>query len=128
MSIIVRRKGSREYAYAARRDGTRMVQSYIGPLVRPDVRRRVEAARWATVMPSHTMRLFAGVDPADLHLQRNAGAIIACVLENGDLEDQRWLTRAYPASSIVDVLLSAEGLSDRTRNFWTVWFEVPDAS
>lgn len=128
MSIIVRKKGSREYAYAARRDGTRMVQSYVGPLARPDVRRRVEAARWATVMPAHTMRLFAGMNPQALHLQRNAGAIIACVLEDGDLEDQRWLACVYPASAIVDVLLSARDLSNRTRNFWMVWFEVPDAS
>jgi hypothetical protein len=128
MSIIVRKTGNREYAYVARRDGTRMIQTYIGPLARPEVRRRVAAAQWVTAIPAHTMRLFAGVDPADLHLQRNAGPIIACVLEDGDLEDQRWLTRAYSASSIVDVLLSAKGLSDRTRSFWMVWFEVPDAS
>jgi hypothetical protein len=128
MSIIIRKTGNREYAYVARRDGARMVQTYIGPLARPEVRRRVAAAQWGTTIPAHTMRLFAGVDPAALHLQRNAGTIIACVLEDGDLEDHRWLTRAYSASSIVDVLLSAKGLPDRTRNFWMVWFEVPDAS
>jgi hypothetical protein len=128
MSIIVRKTGNREYAYVAHRDGTRMVQSYIGPLARTDVRRRVEAARWVTMIPTHAMRLFAGMDPADLHLQRNAGTIIARLLEQGDLEDQRWLARVYPASSIVDVVLSAKGLSDQTRNFWMVWFEVPDAS
>jgi hypothetical protein len=105
-----------------------MVQTYIGPLARTDVRRRVEAARLVTMIPTHAMRLFTGMDPADLHLQRNAGTIIACVLEQGDLEDLRWLSRAYPGSSIVDVVLSANGLSDRTRNFWMVWFEVPDAS
>jgi hypothetical protein len=83
MSIIVRKTGNREYAYVARRDGTRMIQTYIGPLARPEVRRRVAAAQWVTAIPAHTMRLFAGVDPADLHLQRNAGPIIACVLEDG---------------------------------------------
>jgi hypothetical protein len=128
MSIIVRKTGNREYAYVAHREGARMVQTYIGPLARTDVRRRVEAARWVTMIPTHAMRLFTGMDPADLHVQRNAGTIIACVLEQGDLEDLRWLSRAYPASSIVDVVLSAKGLSDRTRNFWMVWFEVPDAS
>jgi hypothetical protein len=128
MSIIVRKTGNREYAYVAHREGARMVQTYIGPLARTDVRRRVEAARWVTMIPTHAMRLFTGMDPADLHLQRNAGTIIACVLEQGDLEDLRWLSRAYPGSSIVDVVLSANGLSDRTRNFWMVWFEVPDAS
>jgi hypothetical protein len=128
MSIIVRKTGNREYAYVAHREGARMVQTYIGPLARTDVRRRVEAARLVTMIPTHAMRLFTGMDPADLHLQRNAGTIIACVLEQGDLEDLRWLSRAYPGSSIVDVVLSANGLSDRTRNFWMVWFEVPDAS
>jgi hypothetical protein len=128
MSIIVRKTGNREYAYEAHRDGARMVQSYIGPLARPDVRRRVEAAEWATTMPLHTMRLFTGVDPSALHLQRNAPAIIACVLERGDLEDLRWLAYVYPTSAIIDVLLSAKDLPERVRSFWMVWFEVPDAS
>ncbi|MCX6084495.1 MAG: hypothetical protein NT102_05975 [Caldiserica bacterium] len=128
MSIIIRKTGNREYVYVAHRDGARMVQSYIGPLARPEVRRRVEAAQRATTMPLHTMRLFAGVDPSALHLQRNAAAIIACLLEQGDLEDLRWLAYVYPASAIIDVLLSTKGLSPRARNFWIVWFEVADAS
>lgn len=112
----------------AHRDGARMVQTYIGPLTRPEVRRRVEAAQRATTMPLHTTRLFTTVDPIALHLQRNAAAIIACVLEHGDLEDLRWLVRAYPVSAVVDVVLSAKGLSARARNFWMVWFEESDAS
>jgi hypothetical protein len=74
------------------------------------------------------MRLFAGVDPSALSLQRDAATIIACLLEQGDLEDLRWLAGVYPVSAIVDVLLSEKGLSERARNFWMVWFEVPDAS
>jgi len=128
MSIIIRKTGNREYAYVAHRDGARMVQSYIGPLARPEVRRRVEVAQRATMMPVHTMRLFAAVDPGALHLQRDAVAIIACLMDRGDVEDLRWLVYVYPASVIVDVLLSEKGLSARTRNFWMVWFEVPDAS
>ena len=128
MSIIIRKTGNRQYAYVARRSGARMIQSYIGPLARPDVRRRVEAAQRATTMPPHTMRLFAGVDPSALHLQRDAAAIIACLLEQGDLEDLRWLVCVYPTSAIVDAVLSAKGLSARARNFWMVWFEEPNAS
>ena len=79
-------------------------------------------------MPLHTMRLFAGVDPSALHLQRDAAAIIACLLEQGDLEDLQWFACVYPVSAIVDVVLSAKGLSARARNFWMVWFEEPDAS
>jgi len=128
MSISIRKTGNREYAYVAHRDGARMVQSYIGPLARPDVRQRVDAAQRATRMPLHTMWLFAGVDPSALSLQRDAPAIIACLLEQGDLEDLRWLLYVYPVSAVVDVVLSAKGLSARARNFWTAWFEVPDAS
>ena len=128
MSIIIRKTGNREYVYVAHRDGARMVQSYIGPLARPEVRRRVEAARRAATIPPHTMRLFAGVDPSTLHLQRNAGAIIACLLEQGDLEDLQWFACVYPVSTIVDVVLSAKGLSARARNFWMVWFEESNAS
>jgi hypothetical protein len=127
MSIIVRKTGNREYAYEAHRDGARMVQSYIGSLARPEVRRRVEAAQRATTMPAHTMRLFAAVDPGALHLQRDTAAIIACLLERGDLEDLRWLACVYPTSAIIDVLLSAKDLPERVRSFWMVWFEVPDA-
>jgi hypothetical protein len=128
MSIIVRKTGNREYAYEAHRDGARMVQSYIGPLVRPEVRRRVEVAQRATMMPVHTVRLFAGTGASPLHLQRDTAAIIACLLERGDLEDLRWLACVYPTSAIIDVLLSAKDLPERMRSFWMVWFEVPDAS
>jgi hypothetical protein len=128
MSIIVRRTGSRQYAYEAHRDGARMVQTYVGPLARPEVRRRVEAAQRATTMPAHTLRLFAQTGPDALHLQRNAGVIIARVLEQGDVEDLQWLSYVYPSSAIIDVLLSAKDVSARARNFWIVWFEVPDAS
>ena len=128
MSIIIRKTGNREYAYVAHRDGARMVQSYIGPVARLEVRRRVEAAQRATTMPVHTMRLFAGRDSGTLHLQRDATAIIACLLEQGDMEDLQWLAYVYPVSAIVDVVLSAAALSARACNFWAVWFEVPDAS
>ena len=128
MSITIRKTGNKEYAYMAHRDGARMVQSYIGPLTRPEVRQRVDAAQRATTIPVHTMRLFAGVDPTALSLQRDAAAIIACLLEQGDLEDLRWLAGVYPESTIIDVVLSAKDVSARARNFWMVWFEVPDAS
>jgi len=128
MSITIRKTGNKEYAYMAHRDGAHMVQSYIGPLTRPEVRRRVDAAQRATTMSLHTMRLFAGVDPSTLSLQRDAAAIIACLLEQGDLEDLRWLAGVYPESTIIDVVLSAKDVSARARNFWMVWFEVPDAS
>ena len=128
MSITIRKTGNKEYAYMAHRDGARMVQSYIGPLTRPEVRRRVDTAQRATTMPLHTMRLFAGVDPSTLSLQRDAAAIIACLLEQGDLQDLSWLFHVYPVSAIVDVLLSEKGLSERARNFWIMWFEEPHAS
>ena len=128
MSITIRKTGNKEYAYMAHRDGARMVQSYIGPLARPEVRQRVDAAQRATTVPVHTMRLFADMDPTALSLQRDAAAIIACLLEQGDLEDLRWLAGVYPESTIIDVVLSAKDVSARARNFWMVWFEVPDAS
>jgi len=128
MSIIIRSIGSRKYAYAAHRDGARMVQSYIGPLTRSEVRRRVDVARRATTVPEHTMWLFAAADPIGLRLQRDAASVITRVLEHGDLADMQWLAFVYPVSAIVDVVLSPAALSARARNFWLVWFEVPDAS
>jgi hypothetical protein len=74
------------------------------------------------------MRLFTAVAPDALSLQRNAAHIIATVLEHGDLEDVQWLTHVYPGSTVVDVILAGVELSPRVRNFWSVWFKVPDAS
>lgn len=123
MSIVVRKVGGREYAYEAHRQGARMVQSYIGPLARPEVARRVRIAREAVTVPAHTLRLFSTAPS----VQRDAGALIRTVLEQGDLEDVRWMMLAYPVSTIVDVLLAAD-LPAETRNFWLVWFEVRGAS
>ncbi|MHB8108065.1 MAG: DUF6922 domain-containing protein [Candidatus Cryosericum sp.] len=128
MSIVIRKTGNREYVYEAHRDGARMVQSYIGPLAHPEVRRRVEAAQRVATIPEHTMRLFAGIDQNTLLLQKNTATIIATVLEHGDLEDVQWLTLAYAGSAIVDAVLAGTGLSLKVCNFWRVWFEVPDAS
>lgn len=128
MSIVVRKTGTREYVYAAHRDGRRMVQEYVGPLNRPDVQLRVKMARRAGTVPAHTLRLFAGVDPGSLALPRDAATIIHRVLEQGDVEDLEWLTWVFAANAIVDVLLSARELTPRVRNFWLVWFGVPDAS
>lgn len=126
MSIVIRKSGSREYAYEAHRDGARMVQSYIGPLARADVRRRVEAAQRATTIAEHTTRLFP--DASVLRLQKDAARIIAVVLERGDLDDMQWLRWAYADSAIVDVVLAGRDLSPRTSNFWNAWFSVSDAS
>lgn len=128
MSIIIRKTGNREYVYEAHRDGPRMVQTYLGPLARPDVQSRVKAARRAATVPAHTMRLFTSVSPGVVSLQRNSTDVIATILEHGDLDDVGWLTCAYPGSAIVDAVLAGTGLSPRTRNFWRIWFEVSDAS
>ncbi|MHB8107493.1 MAG: hypothetical protein ACYDH4_08745 [Candidatus Cryosericum sp.] len=128
MSIVIRKTGNREYVYEAHRDGARMVQSYIGPLARLEVRCRVEAAQRVATIPEHTMRLFAGVDQHPLLLQKNTATIIMTVLERGDLEDVQWLTLAYAGSAIVDAVLAGTGLSLMACNFWRVWFEVSNAS
>jgi len=74
------------------------------------------------------MRLFDGADPGTLHLQKDAAVIIARLLEQGDLEDLRWLNCVYPTSAVIDAVLSVKGLSARARNFWMVWFEESNAS
>jgi len=117
MSILVRTIHGRQYAYVSRREGKRMIQTYLGPMSRPDVQAAVDG-------------LSGDTDPESLDLSRHATAIIERVLEMGDLQDVRWLQHRYTGTTIAQVLTLSKGLSPRSRVFWNLWFgrEVSRAS
>ncbi|MFA5789814.1 MAG: hypothetical protein WC976_01930 [Caldisericia bacterium] len=130
MSILVRTIHGRQYAYVSRREGKRMIQTYLGPMSRPDVQASVDSLSEEKGVPTRLRRLFWDTDPESLDLSRHATAIIERVLEMGDLHDVRWLQHRYTGTTIAQVLTLSKGLSPRSRVFWNLWFgrEVPCAS
>ena len=130
MSIVVHTIHGRQYAYVSRREGKCMIQTYLGPMSRPDVQAAVDGLSEEKEIPERLRRLFWDTDPESLDLSRHATAIIERVLEMGDLQDVRWLQHRYTGTTIAQVLTLSKGLSPRSRVFWNLWFgrEVPCAS
>ena len=122
MSIVVHTIHGRQYAYVSRREGKRMIKTYLGPMSRPDVQAAVDSLSEEKGVPSRLHRLFWDTDPESLDLSRHATAIIERVLEMGDLQDVRWLQRRYAGTTITQVLTLSKGLSPRSRVFWNLWF------
>jgi hypothetical protein len=128
MSVLIRTIGSRQYAYTVRRSGGRTIQTYLGPLARPDVAAKVAVLNEEGSVPSQFHRFFWDTDPAGIDLHRHAGYVISRILETGSLRAVWWLQLQYPTSTILHVLASSRGLSARSRRFWSSWFEVSRAS
>jgi len=130
MSILVRTIHGRQYAYVSRREGKRMVQTYLGPMSRPDVQAAVDSLSEEKGIPTRLRRLFWDTDPASLDSSLHAAVIIERVLEMGGLQDVRWLQHRYAGTMIAQVLTLSKGLSPRSRVFWNLWFgrEAPRAS
>lgn len=128
MSVLIRTIGNRQYAYLVRRSGARTVQTYLGPMARPDVAAKVAALKEEGSIPSQFHRFFWDTDPSAIDLHRHAAYVIARILETGSLQAMWWLQRQYPTSTILEVLASSKGLSARSRRFWSAWFEVSRAS
>jgi len=128
MSVLIRTIGNRQYAYLVRRSGARTVQTYLGPMARPDVAAKVAALKEEGSIPSQFHRFFWDTDPSAIDLHRHAAYVIARILETGSLQAIWWLQRQYPTSTILQVLASSKGLSARSRRFWSAWFEVTRAS
>lgn len=130
MSILIRTIHGRQYAYSSRREGKRMIQTYLGPMSRPGVQAAVDSLSEEKGIPARLRRLFWDTDPQLLDSSLHAAAIIERVLELGDLQDVRWLQHRYTGTAIAQVLTLSKGLSPRSRTFWNLWFgrEVSCAS
>jgi len=122
MTIVVRTIHGGQYAYISRREGKRTVQTYLGPMSRPDVQAAVDSLSEEKGIPARLRRLFWDTDSQSLDSSRHAAAIIERVLELGDLQDMRWLQHRYAGTMIAQVLTLSKGLSPRSRVFWNLWF------
>jgi len=127
MSIITKKIGKREYAYLVFREGKKVIQKYLGPASDPKVLKLMEGKRDVIMIPERLWPLFWDVNPAEIHVRRNARYIIERILELGDLTAVHWLHMIYPMGKIIDVLSMSRNLTEKAGNFWRIWFEVDRA-
>jgi hypothetical protein len=128
MHVLIRTIGSQRYAYVAVRSNGRTVQTYLGPMTRPDVAARVASLQAEGDIPPQFHQLFWDVDPECVDLRKHARYVIERVLDAGSLQAVWWLQREYRTRDIERVLASGKGLSARSRAFWSAWFEATRAS
>jgi hypothetical protein len=128
MSIAFKEIGGRKYAYIAYRNGKKVVQSYLGPANRPDVIAQMAAVEKDKSMPSQLFKFFWDVDPKKLNVRRHRRFIIERILDLGDLEAFWWAQKQYPTALLIEVGLTSRRLSQRSRQFWKIWFEGAYAS
>ena len=123
VAIVIKTVKNRKYAYIAFRVGKKVVHQYLGSVDDPEVKKRIGCLTIRKALPESMYRLFWDVDPAGIDLKRHSRYIIERVLEFGNLTDVCWLQRHYPTAHIMEVCESSRRLSQKSRNFWRIWFE-----
>ena len=123
MSIVIKARGSRRYAYRARREAGKVVQRYIGSMDDPKTLRIVENELCKYQVPKHFYRFFWDIDPSTLDTKKRSQYVVGRILEVGNLDAFGWLREIYPTSYIRGVNETVKGISDKSRNFWKIWLE-----
>lgn len=126
MAIITRKIGNKEYAYLILREGEKVIHKYLGSLKNPQVTRLMDTQKESSSIPARLHSLFWDTSLEKIHLKRNARYIIERLLEFGDMFALEWLQRAYPTRTIIDVIFLSRNLTEKSRNFWMLWFGVAD--
>jgi hypothetical protein len=127
MSVIIKKIGKNKYAYLVIREGKRVVHKYLGPLNNPQVAKIISERKEISAIPKHLYYLFWDTSLNNIHIKRNARYIIERVLEFGDMDAVQWLQKVYSTQNIVDVLNLSKTITEKSRNFWMIWFGVIDA-
>ncbi|MCL5421663.1 MAG: hypothetical protein M1461_04230, partial [Nitrospirae bacterium] len=127
MNVVVKKVGRGEYAYLVVREGRKVVHKYLGSIDNPRVSKMMRDKKETSAIPEQFRSLFWDTSLVNIHIRRNARYIIERVLEFGDMDAVNWLQRVYPVQTIVDVLQLSRGITEKSRNFWMVWFGVSDA-
>ncbi|MCG2722446.1 MAG: hypothetical protein L6290_10605 [Thermodesulfovibrionales bacterium] len=127
MAIITRKIGNKEYAYLILREGEKVIHKYLGSLKNPQVTRLMDTQKESSSIPARLHSLFWDTSLEKIHMKRNARYIIERLLEFGDMYALEWLQRVYPTRTIIDVIFLSRNITDKSRNFWMLWFGVADA-
>ena len=124
MSVISKKVGKKKYAYFSVREGSRVVHKYIGSLDDPKVMKMISDKAETKGVPPRFRPLFWDTSLENIHINRNARYIIERVLEFGDLAAVEWLQKVYPVRKIADVLKLSKVISEKSKNFWMIWFGI----
>ena len=122
MSVVIKKVGNNEYAYLAYRRGGKVVQKYLGAVADSKVRRMIANIEAEKSVPRRFRSLFWDTDLSKITVRNNASYIIERVLELGGLGAVRWIQKMYPTRQIVETCESSRKISDKSKNFWRIWF------
>lgn len=128
MSILIKKIGKKEYAYLAYRAGARVVHKYLGPASSDRVADKIAEMKATETVGDEYRSLFWDTDLKNINMKRNANYIIERVLEMGDFSALKWIQNIYPARKIIEVVETSRKISQKSRNFWRIWFGVADVS
>jgi hypothetical protein len=126
MNVVTKRIGKREYTYLVVREGKKVVHKYLGPTDEPKVIKIISDKKETSAIPARFRTLFWDTSLSKIHIKRNARYIIERVLEFGNMDAIEWLQKVYPLQTIIDVLNMSRIITEKSRNFWLIWFGVTD--
>jgi hypothetical protein len=126
MNVVTKRIGKREYTYLVVREGKKVVHKYLGPADEPKVIKIISDKKETSAIPARFRTLFWDTSLSKIHIKRNARYIIERVLEFGNMDAIEWLQKVYPLQTIIDVLNMSRIITEKSRNFWLIWFGVTD--
>ncbi|NIS75499.1 MAG: hypothetical protein GTO08_09515 [Deltaproteobacteria bacterium] len=99
-----------------------MVHRYIGPAGSKESNALMNLKKVTAQVPNTFKDLFWDTSPSRIHLGKHARYVIERVLEYGGLDAFHWLQLVYPSRKIIEVLHTSRGLSEKSRNYWRIWF------
>ena len=126
MNLITKKIGNGEYAYLVFREGKKIVHKYLGSVNNPQVIKLTTGKKDVSIIPKWLQYLFWDTSLNKIHIKQNARYIIERVLEFGDMYALEWLQRVYPTRNIIDVIFLSRNLTEKSRNFWRLWFGITD--
>jgi len=127
MSMIIKKQGSKEYAYLSVREGDKVRQKYVGGTDDPKVKKLLAIESDNKAVPERLAYLFWDTNIKNIQIKKHTIYIIGRILELGDLDAVEWMQMVYPGAKIVEVLLTIHNLSDKSRNFWRLYYGVDNA-
>ncbi|MBI3398169.1 MAG: hypothetical protein HY026_02910 [Deltaproteobacteria bacterium] len=122
MAILIKKISGKEYMYHAYRQGGKVVHKYLGPASDMQVMQKVQEFAAEKRIPDKFLLLFWDAEPSSIGIKKNARYIIERVLEVGGMDAVQWLQRIYATRLIVEVCESSRKVSERSKNFWRIWF------
>lgn len=76
-------------------------------------------------LPQFIHKYFWEVNPKNVDVDMQSHYIIERILEYGDMEDIKWIWKAYPKKAIIEAVKTSRAISKKTANYWAVILGIP---